>query len=233
MSTDALNPPIATIIRTGIANTASVAAALDRAGCVVHLTNYPAAVECADLLVLPGVGAFGAGMAHLREHNLIEPITRRIRQGRATLAICLGMQLLCARSEETPGVEGLGIIDAPIERFPEGAITPQFGWNTVNPDDSFAWSRAGSAYFANSYRLAAAPEGWSCLWSNHAGPFVAAIRRGNVLACQFHPELSGHFGAALLRTWVNSGMAALANDEANTNTSTNANAQNSSGAATC
>lgn len=224
MTIDALSPPVATIIRTGIANTASVAAALDRAGCVVHMTNYPAAVECADLLVLPGVGAFGAGMEHLREHKLIERVTRRINEGRPTLAICLGMQLLCARSEETPGVEGLGIVDAPVERFPEGALTPQFGWNVVRPDEDFGWTRNGHAYFANSYRLTTAPAGWSCVWSDHAGSFVAAMRRGNVLACQFHPELSGHFGASLLRAWMCSSMKAL---------NTTADAETSNGAATC
>lgn len=207
------------VVRTGVANSASVRAAFDRLGAEVEMSDDPTIVDRADLLVLPGVGSFAAGMAALERAGLVEALRERIRDQRATLAICLGLQLLCAESDESPGVRGLGVIDQRVTRFGPNARVPQFGWNLVRPESSpteecaSPRSRAevpalpalmepGHAYFANSYRLPRAPEGWVASWSDHAGPFVAAIQRGPVLACQFHPELSGPFGASLIRRWL-------------------------------
>jgi imidazoleglycerol phosphate synthase glutamine amidotransferase subunit HisH len=116
------------------------------------------------------------------------------------------MQLLGASSEETPGVAGLGIVDVGATRFPAGVTVPHFGWNTVDPESGFGGCERGYAYFANSYRFELgaddAPEGWAVATSDHGGRFIAAMRRGAVLACQFHPELSGAWGAALIRGWA-------------------------------
>ncbi len=191
-----------TILSTGVANTASIAAALRRCGAEPEITNDPARVEQAPRVVLPGVGSFGAGMAVLRQRGLAAVLRARIENDRPTLAVCLGLQLLCAASEESPGVPGLGVIDAQIERFPDGVRTPHFGWNLVTPADRGVAVDAGFAYYANSYRLATPPEGWAHAATTHGGPFVAALRRGTILACQFHPELSGVWGAALLSRWV-------------------------------
>jgi glutamine amidotransferase len=125
----------------------------------------------------------------------------RIESGRPTLAICLGMQLLAEASDESTGVQGLGVISGRAERFGADVRTPQFGWNTVQPSESFGFADAGYAYYANSYRIVKAPEGWAPAWSDHGGRFVAALRRGRVLACQFHPELSGTWGLGLLGAW--------------------------------
>jgi len=194
--------PIVTIIETGIANTASVIAALTRCGAEVEMTRDRAQVEGAEMLVLPGVGSFGAGMERLGRDGLIEPVRERIGARRPTLAVCLGLQLLCSSSEESPGVGGLGVIDGVVGAFPDAVRRPQFGWNSVTPEPGCALIETGYAYFANSYRLQQAPRGWSAAHADHGGRFVAALENASVLACQFHPELSGAWGAALLSRWL-------------------------------
>lgn len=205
-----------TIINTGIANTASVVAAFARLGAHPQLTDDPARAREATYLVLPGVGAFGPGIDAIRNKHLDSVIIDRINNDQPTLCVCLGLQLLCATSDETPGAQGLGIIDAHVAAFPDTVRTPQFGWNSVEFDDPDRSPRTkepgasatgrfltpGHAYFANSFRLTGIPEGWSGALADHAGPFVAALERGNTLACQFHPELSGPWGLALLTRWM-------------------------------
>jgi len=224
----AISNPTCAIIATGVANTASVAAALRRVGLEPRITADPAEVERADLAVLPGVGSFAVGMAMLINTRNDRVVTERINQGRPLLAVCLGMQLLATASEESPGVPGLGIIPHPITAFPATVRTPQFGWNRITaPSPAPAGEvareagRRGSgespsvppcllasvrspqyAYFANSYRLTDPPEGWHTATADHGGPFIAAMERDRTLACQFHPELSGPFGLGLIRRWA-------------------------------
>lgn len=190
------------IVRTGVANTASVQAAFARLDTPTIVTDALSDVESAGLLVLPGVGSFEAGMSRLGESGLVEPIARRIGESRPTLAICLGMQMLCEASEESPGVAGIGCVGGVLTRFRDAPRVPQIGWNRVEPEAGGSILAPGFAYFANSYRLASAPEGWAPAWSEYAGRFVAAIERGAVLACQFHPELSGQYGLELLSRWL-------------------------------
>jgi glutamine amidotransferase len=182
-----------TIIDTGIANTASVTAAFERLGCGVTLTHEPSRIADAPLVVLPGVGSFGAGMRSLRVNKLDQIIIDRVNNNRPLLGICLGLQLLCDASEESPGIEGLGIINAMLTRFPDTVRTPQHGWNRVGD---------GYAYYSNTYRIESIPDGWAGETSKHGSPFVAYLKRANTLACQFHPELSGAWGANLLRDWI-------------------------------
>ncbi len=202
-----LERPRVTIVRTGAANLASVCAALKRIGATPELCDDADPIEAAALLVLPGVGAFGAAMTALHARNLAAPLRRRVLAGRPTLAICLGMQLLCAGSEETPGVAGLGVFDSQIVRFAEPLRVPQLGWNLIAPEAGKAAAvspllRPGFAYFANSYCLRTPPAGWHAALADYGGPFVAALERGPLLACQFHPELSGAWGQALLQRWL-------------------------------
>jgi len=198
-----VNPaPNVAIVPTGVANLASVAAGLRRCGVEPVVTDEAGAIADAPAVVVPGVGAFGAGLETLRGHGIDGVVKVRIREGRPTLAVCLGMHLLCAASEESPGVVGLGLIDATVERFPSSVEVPQFGWNRVIPTDDCRMITPGYACFANSYRLTQPPEGWTVATADHAGPFIAAMERGDVLACQFHPELSGPWGVALLRRWL-------------------------------
>ncbi len=200
------------IIETGVANTASVSAAARRIGLEPVLTIDADRVAGAGLVMLPGVGSFGAGMARLRETGLDTVLLERLSADRPLVAVCLGMQLLSVASEESAGVAGLGVVDVPVTAFGMGVRTPQFGWNLVQGKSGLV--EPGHAYFANSFRYAACPEGWSAAWAEHGGPFVAAMQRGRTLACQFHPELSGAWGVSLLRRWAESCGAELSAEEA-------------------
>jgi imidazole glycerol phosphate synthase glutamine amidotransferase subunit len=117
------------------------------------------------------------------------------------------MQMLCAGSEESPGVGGLGVIDATVRRFPDTVRVPQLGWNLVRPVAGCRYLETGYAYFANSYRIGSIPEGWLGAVSDHGGAFVSALESGGVLGCQFHPELSGAWGQALLKRWFETNAA--------------------------
>lgn len=194
------------VVRTGTANLASVLAALERAGASPRVTRDARACAAAARVVLPGVGAFAAAAEGLRARGLDEALRERIVAGRATLAICLGLHLLGESSDESPGVAGLGLLPLAARRFSGPVRVPQLGWNRVAAGERAVLVRDGHAYFANSYRWAldgtATLDGWSFASSDHGGPFVAAVERGAVLACQFHPELSSRWGAALLARWL-------------------------------
>lgn len=190
------------IVRTGTANLASVRAAFERQGCAVELTQDPERVAAAERVVLPGVGAFGASMSELVVKGLVPPLIERVEKNRSLLAICVGMQLLCRESTESPGVRGLDVLDGAIDRFSGPVRVPQLGWNDVSAPAEARFLRSGVAYFANSYRLPKVSAGWTAATADHGGAFVAAMERGNILACQFHPELSGAWGAELLARWV-------------------------------
>jgi len=195
------------VVETGVANVASIANAFLRLGVRVTLTNDPVVVRRAARLVLPGVGAFGAAAAELRARGggLDGALRERIADGAPLLAVCLGMQLLCDGSEEAPGVPGLGIVPGICRRLPAGVRVPHLGWNRVDADPAAHFVTTAEAAFANSYALREAPPGWTASWTKHGAPFVAALERGNTLACQFHPELSGAYGEAVLARWLGLG----------------------------
>jgi len=201
------------IVDTGRSNAASLAAALERAGANPMMTTDPAAVRAARYAVLPGVGAFGAVMDRLRAMGVVEALKTRVESGLPTLGACLGMQLFFDSSDESPGASGIGAIPGAITAYGPGVRSPQFGWNRLSPPGAGAMlaraqgSEPPCAYFANSYKLDAAPAGWKTAIAYYGAPFVAAIERGPVLLCQFHPELSGAWGQALLERWLSAGFA--------------------------
>ncbi len=193
------------IINTGVANIRSLQAAFDRLELPWNLTEDPALIRDASHVVLPGVGAYAAAAEAIDALDLRETIIDRLTDpAKSTLCICLGMQLLGTSSEESPGIRGLGVIDAQITRFGDGVQVPQLGWNNVVPDASCADTvyPAGEAYFANSFRLVEPPQGWNFATTDYDGQFVSSIWRGKTLACQFHPELSGDWGQELLQAWA-------------------------------
>ncbi|HWL49766.1 MAG TPA: imidazole glycerol phosphate synthase subunit HisH [Acidimicrobiia bacterium] len=190
------------IVPTGTANIASVRAALTRLGASVSDAGTGRDVTLAAGVVLPGVGAFGAAMTRVGDQGLASALRERIEEGRSTLVVCVGMQLLCRVSEESPGAKGLGILDATVTRFGDEVRVPQLGWNQVDPASASRFVEPGWAYFANSYRIDRVPDGWAGATTEYGGGFVSALERGNVLACQFHPELSGPWGASLLGRWL-------------------------------
>ncbi len=189
------------VIDTGTSNLASMLAALTRVGLTPEAITTPDDIESAERVVLPGVGAFGAGMKRLNELGMSEPVRARIEAGRPLLAVCLGLQLLCTSSTESPGVPGLGVLPVTVARFEVAEIVPQLGWNKVTASEGCALLRDGYAYYANSYCLREVPEGWSAAHTHHGERFVAAVERGPVLATQFHPELSGAWGHELMDRW--------------------------------
>lgn len=191
------------VVPTGTANMASVAAAFRRIGTELSEARSSEEIRSADRLVLPGVGAFAAAMERIDERGWRQALVDRIDEGRPTLAICLGMQLLCEKSEESPGVLGLGVVSGTVTRLPDHLTVPQLGWNQVMPAPGSRFLMPGWAYFANSYRLTSVPDDWTCARTSYGGSFVSAIERGNLLACQFHPELSGDWGSELLSRWLN------------------------------
>lgn len=197
-----MDPDTVAVVRTGVANLASVLSGLRRAGACAVAVDAARDIADARRVVLPGVGSYAVAMMRLRTLKLVEPLTRRIREGRPTLAICLGMQMFGSGSDEAPAEKGLGMWPQRAERFDAPVRVPQLGWNVVTPDPECELVHPGYAYFANSYRFVEAPVGWNLAWSDHGGRFVAALERGGVLACQFHPELSGDWGTALLRRWL-------------------------------
>ncbi len=156
----------------------------------------------APYIVLPGVGSFKSGMSALKQGGRDDALRERVAAGRPTLAICLGLQLLCEGSEEAPGVPGLGCVRGTVGRFSGDVRVPQLGWNRIDAPTEAIYCRSGVVYFANSYRLGEPPPGWTATTCRYGGRFVAAFERDGVLACQFHPELSGRLGQGILSRWL-------------------------------
>ena len=190
------------IVDSGVANLASIAGAFRRLSATVVVTADAEVVRNAERIVLPGVGAFGAGMAALGSNGLDTAIREAAARGTPLLGICLGMQMLCLASEESPGVAGLGLIAGTCRRLPEHVRIPHLGWNSITTDVHARFVTSGVAAFANSYALRENPAGWTAAWATHGVPFIAALERGPILACQFHPELSSAYGATLLERWL-------------------------------
>ncbi len=205
-----MSGPEVVVVDTGRSNAASLMAALERAGAHTRLTVDPAEVSGAAFAVLPGVGAFGAVADRLRAMGMDVALRGRVERGQPTLGACLGMQLFFETSEESPGARGIAAIPGAITAYGQNVRSPQFGWNRVSLPAA-AGSASGTvasegaaafAYFANSFKLDAAPAGWTAAMAFYGSPFVAAIERGTILLCQFHPELSGAWGQSLIARWL-------------------------------
>lgn len=197
------------VVDYGVGNLRNVTKALEFLGCEAKLTSDPDEVVKAEKLVLPGVGAFGAGMENLRRLNLIEPIKDAVKRGTPLLGICLGLQLLFEESEEMGQHEGLKLVRGKVVRFPEidGIRVPHMGWNSIRirkREPLFAGVPDGSmVYFVHSYFPV--PEDGSVVaaTTEHGVEFVSAIAVDNIFGTQFHPEKSSQVGLQILRNFVN------------------------------
>ncbi len=196
------------IIDYDAGNLKSVEKALQSIGEDPVITRDEKTILSADKVILPGVGSFGNAMKAIRDYGLDRVIRRVAEQGTPFLGICLGLQLLFERSQESPGVEGLGILKGEILRLPEteGLKIPHMGWNTLSLSGNgrlFAGlPKEPSVYFVHSYYLKAADESIVRATAWHGATIHASVEQGNLFACQFHPEKSGSVGLAILRNFA-------------------------------
>eukprot|EP00008_Paramoeba_atlantica_P005344 CAMPEP_0201488340 /NCGR_PEP_ID=MMETSP0151_2-20130828/17894_1 /ASSEMBLY_ACC=CAM_ASM_000257 /TAXON_ID=200890 /ORGANISM="Paramoeba atlantica, Strain 621/1 / CCAP 1560/9" /LENGTH=1351 /DNA_ID=CAMNT_0047873605 /DNA_START=76 /DNA_END=4131 /DNA_ORIENTATION=+ len=182
---------------------ASIFSGLRKAGGDPYVPAGVQDVETATHVILPGVGAFGSSIQLLRKTPGLEAaLKKRILEERPTLCVCIGLQLLATSSDETLGVEGLGLIPVHVSTLPSDVVVPQQGWNKVTLDRDCKLLQEGYAYYSNTYCLKSVPLGWRAAISQHGAPFVAALEKGAVVATQFHPELSGQYGSSLIKRWL-------------------------------
>ena len=196
------------IIDYDAGNIKSVEKALLHLGQKVKITDQAHEILLADKVVLPGVGAFGDAMGNLDRRGLVPIIREVVEKGSPFLGICLGLQLLFERSDETPGVEGLGILPGEILRIPaeEGLKIPHMGWNSLHLEHGGRLfenvSEQSYVYFVHSYYLKAAEEEIVKASTEYGVHIHASVEKGNVFACQFHPEKSSEVGLQILKNFV-------------------------------
>ncbi len=195
------------IIDYDAGNIKSVEKALQYLGEEAVITRDAGEILMADKVILPGVGAFGDAMKKLNRYGLVPVIHEVVEKGIPFLGICLGLQLMFESSEEAPGVEGLGLLKGKIVRIPEGEglKVPHMGWNSLSfPKEGrlFAGIPENSyVYFVHSYYLQA-EEDIVTATAEYGVTIHASVEKGNVFACQFHPEKSSHTGLTILKNFV-------------------------------
>lgn len=196
-----------TMIDYGGSNLRSVQKALEFVGAPVEVTDDPAGVARAEKLVLPGVGAFGAGMKALRERDLAEAINAAAHRHIPILGICLGMQFLFEVSEEMGEHTGLGLIRGRVVRFPQnGLVVPHIGWNQIEPTRPHLLLTnvpPGSySYFVHSYYCMPTDAAATLATTDYGAPFTAIVAQNNIYGIQFHPEKSQQVGLQILKNFV-------------------------------
>lgn len=205
------------VVDSGSGNLRSVERALAHVGGRPVLTSDPEVVRRADRIVVPGQGAFADCMAAMERTGLGEAVREVVAAGRPYLGICLGLQILFDESEEHGPVRGLGLLPGRVVkfRFPDepGRKVPHIGWNQLAPGPAAAAGgppeplmrgigEAAHVYFIHSYYVEPAESERVALTCDYGGRFCAAVRKGNLFACQFHPEKSQAVGLRLLENFV-------------------------------
>ena len=196
------------IIDYDAGNIKSVEKALLFFGEQVCVTREREKILSADRVILPGVGSFGKAMERIRSYGLEDVIKEIVSRGTPFLGICLGLQLLFERSEECEGVAGLGILRGEIIRIPEkeGGKVPQIGWNSLRyPRKGRLFEGVAEesyVYFVHSYYLKAGEENIVTATAEYNTLIHASVEKGNVFACQFHPEKSSETGLKILRNFI-------------------------------
>lgn len=196
------------IIDYDAGNLKSVEKAFIRLGADPIITRDRDTILKADYVILPGVGSFGDAMKNLRKFGLDKVIHEVVECGTPFLGICLGLQLLFESSEESPGVEGLGILKGKIMRIPEaeGLKIPHMGWNSLNyPNPGRLYQgipENNYVYFVHSYYLKAENPGIVVATTDYSTEIHASVEQDNVFACQFHPEKSSEWGLKILDNFI-------------------------------
>lgn len=196
------------IIDYDAGNLRSVEKALEALGSRAVITRNRDEILGADRVILPGVGAFGDAMEKLHQYELVDTIRQAAASGKPFLGICLGLQLLFESSEESPGVEGLSVLPGKILRIPDypGLKIPHMGWNSLSVTPGARLFRGiengAYVYFVHSYYCKADDESIVAATTEYSTHIHAAVERGNVFACQFHPEKSGSVGLQILKNFI-------------------------------
>ena len=190
-------------------NLKSVEKALISIGEKVVVSRNNNEILSADKVILPGVGAFGDAMGKLKEYGLVDTIHEVVDRNKPFLGICLGLQLLFQRSDESEGVEGLGILPGEILRIPDapGSKIPHIGGNSLDiSSDARLFTGLGDnpyVYFVHSYYLKAADANIVAATTEYGGTLIhASVQKDNIYACQFHPEKSGSVGLQILKNFA-------------------------------
>ena len=198
--------PLVAVLDYGIGNLSSAQKALVLMGADARLTRDAGLVADADGVVLPGVGAFGACMDALRDGGLEPVVHSAVASGRPFLGICVGMQMLFDASDEDPSHEGLGVIPGRVTAIPDTVRKPQMQWNELrvrtldplfNGLPAVPW-----VYFVHSYAAQPVDPSVVVATCDYGAELTAVVRRGNVVATQFHPEKSAADGLAILGNFV-------------------------------
>ena len=196
------------IIDYDAGNIKSVEKAIQFLGEEAIITRNPDEILNASSVILPGVGAFGDAMEKLHKYNLIPVIQEVVKCKIPFLGICLGLQLLFEKSDESPGVEGLGILKGEIKRIPDNGELkiPHIGWNSLKfPNSGRLYheiSEDSYVYFVHSYYLEAREEDMVVATTEYGTMIHASVEKGNVFACQFHPEKSSSVGLKILENFL-------------------------------
>ena len=196
------------IIDYDAGNIKSVEKALLKLGEEAIITRDRETILHADRVILPGVGAFGDAMNKLRSYGLEEVIQEVVHEGIPFLGICLGLQLMFERSDESDGVKGLGLLPGEVLRIPEaeGIKVPHIGWNSLkfpNKGRLFQGIQEGAyVYFVHSYYLKAKEEDIVTASTEYGTLIHASVEKDNIFACQFHPEKSSEVGLSILKNFI-------------------------------
>lgn len=197
------------IIDYDAGNIKSVEKAVTYLGKEVIVTRDREEILNADHVILPGVGSFGDAMQKLQDYQLIDVIHEVVKKGTPFLGICLGLQLLFDESEESPGVNGLGILPGKIVKIPDtfGLKVPQIGWNSLKyPSGGKLFKNVAEGsyvYFVHSYYLQADDKSVVKAVTEYGVNVEASVEKDNVFACQFHPEKSSDVGLQILENFLN------------------------------
>ena len=195
-----------TIIDYGVGNFRNVQKAFQAVGADAEITDSVEAVTLAEVLVLPGVGAFGDAINNLRRRKLHQPVLDAVEAGKPVFGICVGMQLLFDESEEMGHHRGLGVLPGKVVRFPQNLTVPHMGWNQIEPERGHPLlnniDQGDFAYFAHSYYVVPDDPENVIACTNYGQPYPSIVGKGNVCAIQFHPEKSQQVGLQILRNFM-------------------------------